>query len=123
MCPEVSVAEICFHPEFANYQVFLSQADLPYLYLNTLAESSRHATRQSRVKREKIQSMDDALERAVVSGVAGAGEDPGRPDELVDELAEHLRAILRDALCGHLDADLCAMADELLAESAAAPAA
>jgi hypothetical protein len=64
-----------------------------------------------------------ALERAVISGVAGAGEDPGRPDALVDELAEHLRAILRDALCGHLDADLCAMADELLAESAAAPAA
>jgi hypothetical protein len=64
-----------------------------------------------------------ALERAVISGVAGAGDNPGRPDALVDDLAEHLRAILRDALCGHLDADLCALADELLAESAAAPAA
>jgi hypothetical protein len=39
----------------------------------------------------------------------------------VEELAEHLRAILRDALCGHLDADLCAVADELLAEAAALP--
>ena len=64
-----------------------------------------------------------ALERAVMSGLAGAGDDAGRPDAVVDELAEHLRAILRDALCGHLDPDLCAVADELLAESAAAPAA
>jgi hypothetical protein len=63
-----------------------------------------------------------ALERAVMTGVAGGGDGSGRPDALVDELAEHLRAILRDALCGHLDADLCAVADELLAESAAAPA-
>ena len=64
-----------------------------------------------------------ALERAVISGLAGAEDDPGRPDGLVEEIAEHLRAILRDALCGHLDPDLCALADELLAESAAAPTA
>jgi hypothetical protein len=38
----------------------------------------------------------------------------------VDELAEHLRAMLRDALCGHLSPDLRALADELLAETAAA---
>jgi hypothetical protein len=64
-----------------------------------------------------------ALERAVVSGLANGADEPGRPDALVDELAEHLRAILRDALCGHLDPDLCVLADELLAESAAAPTA
>jgi hypothetical protein len=34
--------------------------------------------------------------------------------ELVDELTEHLRALLGDALCGHLDADLRAAADALL---------
>ncbi|MGA2011008.1 MAG: hypothetical protein ABSH51_10840 [Solirubrobacteraceae bacterium] len=61
-----------------------------------------------------------SLERAVITGVAGAG---AGADGLVGELAEHLRAILRDALCGHLDPDLCAVADELLAEAAtAAPA-
>lgn len=56
-----------------------------------------------------------SLERAVIAGVA-----PGEAgaDSLVDELAEHLRALLRDAVCGHLDADLCAVADGLLAESA-----
>jgi hypothetical protein len=63
-----------------------------------------------------------SIERAVVTGVAAADRDAAGPDALVDELAEHLRAILRDALCGHLDSDLCAVADELLAESAAASA-
>jgi hypothetical protein len=60
-----------------------------------------------------------ALERAVITGMAPEGS---RVDGLVEELSEHLRAILRDALCGHLDADLRAVADELLAETAAEPA-
>ncbi len=58
-----------------------------------------------------------SLERAVVTGLAGAG---AGADSLVDELAEHLRAILRDAICGHLDADVRGVADELLAEAATA---
>ncbi len=60
-----------------------------------------------------------SLERAVITGVA-----PGRAgaDGLVDELAEHLRALLRDAVCGHLDTDLCAVADDLLSEAATAAA-
>jgi hypothetical protein len=50
---------------------------------------------------------------------------PAEPgvDALVDELAEHLRALLRDVICGHLDPDLRSVADELLAEAAGAPAA
>jgi hypothetical protein len=60
-----------------------------------------------------------SLEQAVITGMAPAG--PG-VDALVEELSEHLRAILRDALCGHLDADLRGVADELLAEAAAEPA-
>jgi hypothetical protein len=58
-----------------------------------------------------------SLERAVVAGIAPA--EPG-VDALVDELAEHLRAVLRDALCGHLDPDVRAVADELLARAAEA---
>jgi hypothetical protein len=57
-----------------------------------------------------------SLERAVIAGLAPA--EPG-VDALVDELAEHLRALLRDVLCGHLDVDLRGLADELLAEAAA----
>jgi hypothetical protein len=64
-----------------------------------------------------------SLERAVITGLMAASTDVDAPvdelAELVDELAEHLRAILRDALCGHLDADLRAVADELLTEAAA----
>jgi hypothetical protein len=61
-----------------------------------------------------------SLERAVIAGLAPGDTDPTHPaDSLVDELAEHLRALLRDVLCGHLDADLRKVADDLLAEAAA----
>jgi hypothetical protein len=60
-----------------------------------------------------------SLEQAVITGMAPVGSEV---DALVEELSEHLRAILRDALCGHLDADLRGVADELLSEAAAEPA-
>ncbi len=53
-----------------------------------------------------------ALERAVIAGATPSREEAAT---LVGEIAEHLRAILRDVVCGHLDADLCAVADDLLA--------
>jgi hypothetical protein len=53
-----------------------------------------------------------SLERAVITGIAPAETGV---DALVEELSEMLRALLRDVLCGHLEADLCALADELLA--------
>jgi hypothetical protein len=61
-----------------------------------------------------------SLERAVIAGLAPA--DTG-VDALVDEMADHLRAILRDVLCGHLDGDVRAVADDLLGEAADSPAA
>jgi hypothetical protein len=59
-----------------------------------------------------------SLERAVIAGLA-PGETDHPVDSLVDGLAEHLRALLRDVLCGHLDSDLRGVADELLATAAA----
>ncbi|MGH2860025.1 MAG: hypothetical protein ACRDLT_00805 [Solirubrobacteraceae bacterium] len=56
-----------------------------------------------------------SLERAVIAGLAPPSTGVA---VLVDELAEHLRAILRDVLCGHLAADVRGVADELLAEAA-----
>ena len=61
-----------------------------------------------------------SLEHAVIAGLAPAEPDV---DSLVDELAGHLRALLRDVLCGHLDSDLRAVADDLLATAAEAQAA
>jgi hypothetical protein len=58
------------------------------------------------------------LERAIVAGLA---QPTAATDRLVTEIAGHLRALLRDVLCGHLDSDLRTLADELLAEAAAEP--
>ncbi len=59
-----------------------------------------------------------SLERAMVTG---HGPPDAGVEEVVDELAGHLRAILRDVLCGHLDADLRSLADELLGEAEELP--
>jgi hypothetical protein len=53
-----------------------------------------------------------ALERAVIAGTAVRN---GACEELVAALGDHLRALLRDVICGHLDTDLALLADELLA--------
>jgi hypothetical protein len=54
-----------------------------------------------------------ALEHAVMAGtaVAHAGA-----ETLTREVADHLRALLRDVICGHLDVDLVSLADEILLE-------
>lgn len=54
------------------------------------------------------------LERSLITG-AGVPEDE-TITALCLELAGHLRAVLRDVLCGHLDPDLRGIADRLLAE-------
>jgi hypothetical protein len=52
-----------------------------------------------------------ALERAAVAGTA---LEDMRAIALTRELAYHLRALLRDVICGHLRPDLVSLADELL---------
>ena len=52
-----------------------------------------------------------ALERAAIAGTAAT--QPGAR-LLAEEIADHLRALMRDVICGHLDADLVGLADELL---------
>jgi len=54
-----------------------------------------------------------ALERAVVSGTAPHGP---QVDALIVELTGHLRALLRDLLCGHLETDVRTLADRLISE-------
>jgi hypothetical protein len=53
-----------------------------------------------------------ALERAVI---AGSAKQCAATEHLVKATADHLRALLRDVICGHLDPDLALLADELLA--------
>lgn len=52
-----------------------------------------------------------ALERDVITGAA---VEHASCDALVAELASHLRAVLRDVVCGHLPPDLVRCADSLL---------
>ena len=58
-----------------------------------------------------------ALERFVMGGSGGVRLDAESPRELIAEVEGHLRALLRDVLCGYLDADLKAVADEILLDS------
>ena len=53
------------------------------------------------------------LERAVIAGTAPRSAEV---DALIHELLGHLRALLRDVLCGHLEADLRGLADRLLVQ-------
>lgn len=59
-----------------------------------------------------------ALERAVIGGtVARRASDRA----LAQDVADHLRALLRDVVCGHLTPDLATLADELLTAPAPEP--
>jgi hypothetical protein len=55
-----------------------------------------------------------AVERAAVAGGGILGRSGAL--ELAREVGDHLRALLRDVICGHLNPDLVGLADELLLE-------
>ena len=61
-----------------------------------------------------------ALERTAIAG--RVTPDPAL-EELVEDLGSHVRAVLRDVLCGHLDPALRPLADGLLEEQPAEPTA
>jgi len=60
---------------------------------------------------ERVRRAID-LERRVIVGAQALEHAGGRA--LVRELGDHLRALLRDVVCGHLDRDLVGLADRLL---------
>ncbi len=71
------------------------------------------ATPEDRAKLTKRMTSAQALERAVIAGTA---DEHAAGLNLARDVADHLRALLRDVICGHLDANLAMIADELLAE-------
>ena len=77
------------------------------------------ATEDQRVRVTERVAHAVSLERAVVAGLAPSD---GGIQVLLAELTSHLRALLRDVLCGHLDSDLRSVADQLLAEAGATAA-
>jgi len=61
-----------------------------------------------------------ALEREAMLGSTGAHAERSRgaQRELAQDMSDHLRALLRDVICGHLDPSLIGLADELLLRAA-----
>jgi hypothetical protein len=72
------------------------------------------ATPDTRAELSERVAQALALERATIAGTAV--EHAGGL-ALVREISDHLRALLRDVVCGHLDSDLAVVADELLASA------
>jgi hypothetical protein len=70
------------------------------------------AAREARGELLELVAEALALEQALIAGEArinGAGED------LIRTLGGHLRALLRDVICGHLEPDLAQLADAIIA--------
>jgi hypothetical protein len=79
------------------------------LLASRLAALCALETERAALERRVEQAI--ALEHAVIAGDVGSH---GDGEQLVRELAEHLRALLRDVICGHLEPDLVALAEELI---------
>ena len=77
------------------------------------------ATPEKRAKLTGRMTKAQALEQAFIAGKAG---ERASSLALVRDVAEHLRALLRDVICGHLSPDLARLADELLSAQPPEPA-
>lgn len=65
--------------------------------------------------RPKLTERMTKAQRLEQAFVAGAATERAAGVALVRDVADHLRALLRDVICGHLAPDLTRLADELLA--------
>ncbi len=72
------------------------------------------ATPEHRLELTERTAQALALERAAI---AGRPLERARDRALAKEVSDHLRALLRDVICGHLTPDLAGLADELLSAS------
>ncbi len=71
---------------------------------------------QAELSERIVQTL--ALERSIVAGTA---VEHAGGQALASDMADHLRALLRDVICGHLSPDLRAFADELLRDAQEPP--
>ncbi len=77
------------------------------------------ATPEDRAKLTERMTKAQALERAIVTGRA---TERASSLALAGDVADHLRALLRDVICGHLAADLAGLADRLLSDGVSSEA-
>jgi hypothetical protein len=69
------------------------------------------ATAEQRAELTERMVRAIALERSLIAGTATKD---AASQGLAEDVANHLRSLLRDVICGHLDPDLAVIADELL---------
>jgi hypothetical protein len=69
------------------------------------------ATAEQRAELTERMVRAIALERSLIAGTAVKN---AASQSLAEDVANHLRSLLRDVICGHLDPDLAVIADELL---------
>ncbi|HEY1451312.1 MAG TPA: hypothetical protein VGF47_10190 [Solirubrobacteraceae bacterium] len=69
------------------------------------------ATAEQRVELTERMVRAVAFERSLIAGTAAKN---AASQGLAEDVANHLRSLLRDVICGHLDPDLAVIADELL---------
>jgi hypothetical protein len=69
------------------------------------------ATAEQRAELTERATRAIALERSLIAGTASKSS---ASQALAEDIARHLRSLLRDVICGHLDPDLAVIADELL---------
>jgi hypothetical protein len=69
------------------------------------------ATAEQRGELTERMTRAIAMERSLIAGTA---RKDGASRQLAEDVANHLRSLLRDVICGHLDPDLAVIADELL---------
>ncbi|HWG09856.1 MAG TPA: hypothetical protein VN672_12715 [Solirubrobacteraceae bacterium] len=69
------------------------------------------ATAEQRSELTERMTRAIALERSLIAGTAAKN---ATSQSLAEDVANHLRSLLRDVICGHLDPDLAVIADELL---------
>jgi hypothetical protein len=98
-----------------------SEAGLASLPLRLAALCAEEGERRLVQRRTELAL---SLERFVMGGGSADGTElrdwigPESPMTLVEEMERHLRALLRDVLCGYLEPDLKMVADEILLETA-----
>jgi hypothetical protein len=81
------------------------------LLAGRLAALCAPPARRAELTERTVQALE--LERAFIEGTAVVH---ASRQSLAQEVADNLRALLRDVVCGHLSPDLAALADEILLE-------
>jgi hypothetical protein len=111
-CARASVLEALSDNLLALRALLEPEGPASGLLAGRLAALCATPERRASLTERTMQAL--ALERSTIAGTATAH---AGASTLAGEVGEHLRALLRDVICGHLDPDLVGLADEMLLQA------